>query len=408
VKNIKKLAGALVLSAALTAGCANSGGSSGGGGGGGGGNTASSGPIKIGVIVPLSGPAGPNGKDVLQAIQAEVDIVNQAGGVMGRKVQVVSEDDKSTPASGVTAANDLASKGVSVVMGGWNSPVTLAIQPVLVRAGILNITTIPQAANIIGGADPEAVRLNAGNAVGGYVAGQFIVKKLNGHKVGLLLENDAYGNDAGTYVTKSLQSLGAKVVGTQKFDYTDTDFRIPLSNLASANPDVVFSADAAESSGMPALVTQYQQSGLKATHFAGLGTVSPNVLKLAGGSKVNGLYSADLYFPEAAPFNSYDANKKFVAAFQKASGGTLPDKYAALGAESVMVWAQAVKKANSLDRKAVGGAIQGQTFNDTILGTVSFTADGQMKTPIYPFQVVNGQIKVLDQVAVPDQVWSGR
>lgn len=404
---MKKLAGALLLTAALTAGCANSGGSSGDKGSGGG-NSAASGPIKIGVIVPLSGPAGPNGKDVLAAIQAEVDIVNQAGGVMGRQVEVLSEDDKSTPASGVTAANDLVSKGVSVVMGGWNSPVTLAIQPVLVRAGVLNITTIPQAANILGGADPDAVRLNAGNAVGGYVAGQFIVKKLNGHKVGLLLENDAYGNDAGTYVTKALQDLGATVATTQKFEYTDTDFRIPLSNLAGANPDVVFSADAAESSGMPALVTQYGQSGLKATHFAGLGTVSPNVVKLAGGSAVNGLYSADLYFPEAPPFNSYDANKKFITAFQKASNGNLPDKYAALGAESVMVWAQAAKNAKSLDRHAVATAIQGNSFRSTVLGDVSFTKDGQMKSPIYPFEVVNGQIKVLDEISVPDQVWSGK
>ena len=81
----------------------------------------SKGPLKIGVIVPLSGASGPNGKEVLNAIQVESAAWNKAGGVDGRKIEVISADDKSTPADGVTAANQLASKHVDVVMGGWNS-----------------------------------------------------------------------------------------------------------------------------------------------------------------------------------------------------------------------------------------------------------------------------------------------
>ena len=130
-----------MTAAALTAGCANSADSSTGSSSNDG---ADNGPLKIGVIVPLSGAAGPNGKHVLQAIEAEVDQLNADGGVDGRKVEVLSRDDKSTPATGVSAATDLVSEGVDVVMGGWNSPVTLAMQPVLVRGKVLNITTIPQ------------------------------------------------------------------------------------------------------------------------------------------------------------------------------------------------------------------------------------------------------------------------
>jgi branched-chain amino acid transport system substrate-binding protein len=402
VNTMKKVAGVMAATVVLTAGCANDGGSSAAEGGGSG---DESGPIKIGVIVPLSGPAGPNGQDVLDAIEAEVKIVNDAGGVLGRQVEVVSKDDQSTPAAGVTAATDLVSQGVSVVMGGWNSPVTLAIQPVLVRANVLNITTIPQNATILGGADPEAVRMNAGNAVGGYVAGQFLTNELKAKRVAMLLENDAYGNDAGMYLTKALESQGAEVVATQQFDYATTDFRIPLSTIAGSNPDAVFSANAAESSGMPALATQYAESGITAPHFAGLGTVSPKVIDLAGGAAVDGLYSADLYFPEAEPFIGYEANKEFSEAF-KADTGALPDKYAALGAQSVLVWAKAAEKADSLDRKAVADAIQGQSFTDTILGDVTFTDVGQMESPIYGFTVTGGKIEVLDEVPVPDEVWT--
>jgi branched-chain amino acid transport system substrate-binding protein len=403
VKQFKPIA-AGVASVLMLAACANDGSSSskGGGDNSGGG----SGPIKIGVIVPLSGPAGPNGKDVLQSIKVEVGLINQAGGVLGRKVQVVAKDDQSNPATGVSAANALASSGVSVVMGGWNSPVTLAIQPVLVRANILNITTIPQNASIIGGADPDAVRLNAGNAVGAYSAAEFLTKTLHAKRVGMLLENDAYGSDAGDYLAKELQKSGAKVTSTQKFAYTDTDFRVPLSKLAGASVDAVFSADAAESSGMPALAKQYATSGVKAPHFAGLGTVSPKVVKLAGGSAIDGLYSADIYFPQAPPFSGYPDNQAFIKAYTKASGGELPDKYRALGAEGVDIWAQAVKSANSLDRAKVAAAIHGHSFTNTILGDVSFTAKGQMISKVYGFTVKNGQVSVLDEIPVPDSVWN--
>lgn len=386
--------------ASLLAGCANNGGSSSSG------NAADSGSgrIKIGVIVPLSGPAGPNGKDVLDAITVKAGLVNKAGGVRGRKLEVVSKDDKSDPATGVSAADALVNEGVSVVMGGWNSPVTLAIQPVLVRGGILNITSIPQNASIIGGADPDAVRMNAGNAAGAYAAAQYIDNKLKAKRVAMLLENDAYGKDAGTFLGKRLQQAGVQVVSDQKFDYANTDFRVPLSQVAGSNPDVVFSADAAESSGMPALAGQYAESGVKAPHFAALGTVSPKVVSLAGGAKVDGLLSADLYFPDAAPFKSNPVNTEFVTAFQKTTG-QLPDKYAALGAESVGVWAKAVEKAGGTDRDKVAAAIHGQSFTGTVLGDVSFTAKGQLKTKVYAFTIKGGKVQVLNEIPIPDAIW---
>ncbi|WP_255953481.1 ABC transporter substrate-binding protein [Streptomyces odontomachi] len=381
-------------------GCANnnSGGSSSGN------QDDDSGPIKIGVIVPLSGPAGPNGKHVLKAISTKAELINKAGGVDGRKLKIVSKDDQSDPATGVSAANALVNEKVSVVMGGWNSPVTLAIQPVLVRAGILNITTIPQNASILGKADPDAVRMNAGNAAGAYAAAQYLDKSLKAKRISMLLENDAYGNDAGTFLGKQLKSTGIKVGSKQKFGYTDTDFRVPLSKLARDGSDVVFSANAAESSGMPAMAQQYAKAGIKAVHFAALGTVSPKVVELAGGAKVDGLHSADLYFPKEAPFTSYPKNNEFVAAFQKAAGEA-PDKYAALGAESVDVWAKAVEKAGTTDRDKVSAAIHGQSFKDTVLGDVKFTEDGQLISRVYAFTVAKGKVEVEREIPVPASVW---
>jgi branched-chain amino acid transport system substrate-binding protein len=108
-------------------------------------------PIKVGVIFPLSGGAGPQGQHVTQAIQAMAAIINESGGVMGRQIEILSRDDESTPAVGVSRANELISLGVSLIIEGWNSPVTLAMQPVISRANILDITAISKADPILSG-----------------------------------------------------------------------------------------------------------------------------------------------------------------------------------------------------------------------------------------------------------------
>ncbi|HLU60368.1 MAG TPA: ABC transporter substrate-binding protein [Pseudonocardia sp.] len=398
----KLLAATAAVLAALSVGCANTGS---GAAPGASAPEQDAGPLKIGVIVPLSGPAGPNGAHVLEAIEVMADLVNSEGGCAGRQVEVVSRDDQSTPAAGVSAANDLIAEGVDVVMGGWNSPVTLAIQPVLVRAGILNITTIPQNASILGGADPAAIRMNAGNEVGAHVAARYIADTLQAKRVAMLLQNDAYGNDAGAALRAELEKRGVEVVAEQTFAFTDTDFRIPLSNIAAANPDVVFSANAAESSGMPAMARQYAESGIPAVHFAGTGTVSPTVIELAGGAVIDGLVSADLYFPDVEPFRSLPRNEAFVQAYTQRSGGDLPDKYRALGAQSVDIWCKAVEKAGTTERLAVADAIQGESFTDTVLGDVRFTEEGQQEFAVYAFTVEGGKTKVLEEIPVDEAVW---
>jgi branched-chain amino acid transport system substrate-binding protein len=126
--------------------------------------------IKVGTILPLSGGAGPQGQHVTNAIQTMAALINESGGVLGRKIEIVSRDDESTPAVGVSRATELMSLGVSVIIEGWNSPVTLAMQPVIARGGVLDITAISKADPILSGeGNPLAIRLNSSNSQDGAV-----------------------------------------------------------------------------------------------------------------------------------------------------------------------------------------------------------------------------------------------
>jgi branched-chain amino acid transport system substrate-binding protein len=354
--------------------------------------TGGSGPVKAGIIFPLSGGAGPQGQHVTQAIQVMAALLNSKGGVLGRQIEIVSRDDESTPAVGVSRANELISAGVSVIIEGWNSPVTLAMQPLINRASILDITAISKADPILSGeGNPLAIRLNSSNSQDGTVIANYIAKA---KRVAFLTENDAYGNGAQAAIEVELKKLNSayEKVAEEKFPFAQVDFRVALTNVRAAKPDVTVAINANEGLGMPALIRQAKQSRLPGHLVAAVGTIAPSVIQVAGDSS-EGLIGADIYFPTVEPFASNPQNKEFVAKTEDMFKYT-PDKFMALGATSLQVWAMAVNEVKSLDRELVAKRIRGGTFKDTILGEVTFEPNGQLKSRHYLFTVKDQKLVV--------------
>jgi branched-chain amino acid transport system substrate-binding protein len=352
-------------------------------------------PIKVGLIIPLSGGAGRQGQDVTHAVQGMAALINEGGGVLGRPVEILVRDDESTPAIGVAKANELAAAGVAVVLEGWNSPVTLAMQSVLARAGILDITMISKADAILASAsNPLAIRLNSANAQDAAIIAQYLGSKTKKARIVFVTENDAYGNGAQQGIEAEFKKAGLDytIAQTLKFPFPQTDFRVEITSIRDAKPDYVISINANEGAGLPAFLQQYAQGQVGVPVICTVGTVGPSVIETTG-KAANGLHSADIYFPETEPFASNPENKRFVAQMQK-QFKTEPDKFMALGAASLQVWAKAAAKAGSLDRKAVAGAIRGQEIPGTIFGTVRFEPNGQMQHRHFVFTVKDGKIVV--------------
>ena len=351
--------------------------------------------VKVGTIFPLSGGAGPQGQHVTQAITAMAAVINESGGVLGRKIELVSRDDESTPAVGVSRATELASAGVAVVIEGWNSPVTLAMQPVLARAGILDITAISKADPILSGeGNPLAIRLNSSNSQDGAVIANYIANVAKAKRVAFLTQNDAYGNGAQASIEAELKKMGHayEKVAEEKFPFTQADFRVAITNVRAANPDVTVAINANEGLGMPATIRQARQSRLPGQLVAAVGTVAPSVIEVAG-EAANGLVGADIYFPDVEPFASSPANQRFIAKTREMFNYT-PDKFMALGATALQVWAMAANDLKTLDREAIAKRIRGGSFKNTIMGDVSFEPNGQLGSKHYLFTVQGGKIVV--------------
>jgi branched-chain amino acid transport system substrate-binding protein len=354
-------------------------------------------PVKVGVIFPLSGGAGPQGQHLVKSIQSMAAMINEAGGVLGRQIVIEARDDESTPAVGVSRANELITAGVSVVIEGWNSPVTLAMQPVLSRAGVLDITAISKADPILSGeGNPLAVRLNSSNSQDGAVIADYIANRMKAKRIAFLTQNDAYGNGAQASIEAELKKLNwayEKVV-EEKFPFTQADFRIAMTNVVAAKPEVTIAINASEGLGMPALIRQARQSRLQGQLVAAVGTIAPSVLSVAGDA-ANNLVGADIYFPDVEPFASNPMNKRYVAKVQEQHKMT-PDKFMALGAASLQIWAMAANELKTLEREAIAKRIRGGTFKGTILGDMVFAPNGQLASRHYVFKV-NGQKMVVEQ-----------
>lgn len=352
-------------------------------------------PIKVGVILPLSGGAGPQGQHVTQAIQAMALLINESGGVLGRSLEIVVRDDESTPAVGVSRANDLLGQGVAVILEGWNSPVALAMQPVIARAGVLDITLFASADSVLSGeGNPLAMRLNASNTQGGAAVAQVIAGTLNGKRIAFLTENDAYGNGTQASIEAELKRLGHayEKVAEEKFPFTQADFRVALTNVRAANPDVTVAINANEGLGMPAILRQFKQGRVPGQLLAALGTVAPSVISVAG-EAANGVMGVDIYFPDVEPFASNAVNKRFVSKMQALHNQT-PDKFMAVGAAALQIWAMAANELKTLEREAIAKRIRGGAFKDTVFGDVSFAANGQMQSRTHAFKVQDGRIVV--------------
>jgi len=351
-------------------------------------------PIKVGIIFPLSGGTGPQGQHVNWAIEAMAKMINEDGGVMGRQLRLISRDDESTPAVGVSRASELISEGVDVIIEGWNSSVTLAMQPLIARAGIMDITAISKADTILSGnANPLAVRMNSSNVQDGLVIAKYIAEQ-GAKRIAFLTENDVYGTGAQASIEGALKDMGYEYekVAEELFPFDQAGFRVQLTNVKFAKPDITVAINANEGLGMPAIIRQAKRSRLPGILVAAVGTVAPSVIEVAGDAS-EGLVSADFYFPNTEPFASNKVNQRFVAYTEKLHDYT-PDKYMALGAISLQVWAMAANEAGSLEKEIIATRIRGGSFDNTILGNITFGDNGQLDSNHYIFDVTDQKIVV--------------
>jgi ABC-type branched-subunit amino acid transport system substrate-binding protein len=376
--------GAIIAVAAL--GLASCGSSSSGSGGG----SGSSAPIKIGFVDTQTGPEAIYAKSHIIGAQFAASQASAGGGVLGHKVEVVSEDDQWTPSLGVKGLRDLQAKGVHYVIAGSNTDVCNAEIPLLQQMDMVMFTAGCSTDSQTGPhVNPNLFRVNSTSGTLASAMATFICKQFPSVKrVDALTYNYTTTRSIQTDLNADMKQLCGTVPGTQTSVTDGTGAVLPyLSGLQAK-----LASDSAR------------------TTVLSLNTIGPNLVDFLKTGLSIGLYNrylatfttlsaftsvAAAAAPDVPPVYvsadySYDAftnpeNTTFVTAWKAAHGGTPPNSQELDGYREMSAILAGIRKANSVSTSAVKSALAGLTFGDP---TGTITIDAQSHQGALPMAIV--------------------
>lgn len=198
-------------------------------------------PIKIGQIAALSGGSAQSGEAITRGLSLAIDEINAKGGLLGgRMLVLVQRDDESTPPKGLIAARELISEDVAAIFGGIDTPVSMAMVPVLNKEKRIYMGVWAAGTGITrNGANPNyAFRVSAVDALVDVKLLKFAHQKFGAKKAGLILINNPWGqgNEKGLQAA-SKADPSVEIAGVEKFENNDVDLVPQLARLKDAGAD---------------------------------------------------------------------------------------------------------------------------------------------------------------------------
>lgn len=351
-------------------------------------------PIKIGVVTPLSGTYTPIGQQVRWGLELATKEVNAAGGVMGRQIQLIFEDEEANPSVAVQKAEKLFEvQKVDFLTGTVNSGSTLAVGQIAERAGKLIATTVSFADSITTDkCSPNVFRVNARAGQQATALAAWVSKQKPKAKVFFLGPDYEMGRSTVATFKKTIEGLGATAAGEVFAPLDSKDYTQYFGQLRQAKPEVLYTSVAGNDTVR--LLTQMQDFGLLGNLLVvgASGTVtSQNIAAI--GTAANGFGTGVGY---STQIDSLE-NKKFVDAFRAANKAD-PDLYGADSYGLIYFYKAAVEKAKSTETDKVREAMKDLSW-DTPQGKKTMRGgDHQAIQPMYVVRVDGGQFKIVGDV----------
>ena len=353
--------------------------------------------IKIGVTQPLTGAFAASGNYVAQGAKIAEDEINKAGGVLGRKIQLVIEDNKSNPTEAVATAEKLITKDkVPVMMGAWSSTLTLAVMPKLEEYGVPMLVETSSSGKITTSGNPFVFRISPTSEMEAK-AFEPLVKSLGIKKADFLATNNDFGLGASQEFSKMLKAAGVAVGTTETMDPKAVDFSAQLAKIKASGGDTLFVTTAVEQ--ITLILRQAKEQQLKTRIITTGGSNSPDQLIQQAGDAANG--SAHLvfftpWFPDAVK------NPELATAFVKEWGarkhnvGGLTEGFR--GWDAITTITAAIKAAGKTDSKSIQAALWNVKVKG-INGDIAFIKQGpagresaQNVPSVYLVKIENGKV----------------
>lgn len=199
--------------------------------------------LKFGLVAAMSGQSAKSGEAIVRGLNIAIDEINAAGGISGKKVELVVRDDESNPAKGAVAARELVQREkVVALFGGLDTPVSLAIVPFANSSKVpfMGVWAAGTPITRNGAADNYAFRVSAVDEIVDQALVDYAVKKYSAKKPGMILINNPWGESNEAGLKKALAAKSMQYAGIEKFETGDVDVVPQLTRLKQAGADALF------------------------------------------------------------------------------------------------------------------------------------------------------------------------
>lgn len=341
--------------------------------------------VKIGVFMSMTGTTANFGISSTNGIKMAADEVNAAGGINGKQIELDIQDDRSDASEAATIVTKFVTQdGVAAILGEVASSRSIAAAPIAQNAKIPMLT--PSSTN------PEVTKKGDYifrscfiDPVQGAAIAQFAARTLNAKKAAIMVDrkND-YSTGLEKFISATFTKLGGQMVVTQSYQEGDQDFNAQLTSIKGSNPDVIFVPGYYNDVGL--IAKQARDKGITVPLLGGDGWDAEQLYKI-GGTALNGSFFSNHY----SPYDTDPAVVKFVNDYT-ARYGAKPDALAATAYDAAKIMFDAIKRAGSLDGKAIRDALAATKEFPGVTGKVTFNENRDAVKPIVMIEIKDGGI----------------
>jgi branched-chain amino acid transport system substrate-binding protein len=381
MKHLRLSLVAALAAAALVAGCSKSGGD--------GAPTT----IKVGEFASLTGKEATFGTSSHEGTVLAIEEINAAGGVLGKQLELIFEDNRTTQGESSTIAKKLISSDkVVALLGEVASGRSLEVAPIAQGARIPQISPSSTNPDVTKVGD-YIFRVCFIDPFQGTLLAGFAKNTLKAKKAAIISDVSAqYSVGLAKFFKEAWLAGGGELVAEEKFTGGDKDFKAQLTRIKNTGPDVIMVPTYYTEAGL--IVAQARQLGIKAALIGGDGWEAPQLIEIAGAENLAGTY----YSTHFSPSSSDPLAQKFVAAYKARYNGKVPDAMAALGYDSAMVLADAIRRAGTTDGPALRDAIAATSGFAGATGITTLDANRDASKPAVIITVRDGKFEYVETI----------
>ena len=333
----------------------------------------------IAVAGPMTGGEAAFGDQMKRGAEMAIADFNAKGGILGRKLRLISGDDACDPKQAVAVANKLVSEKAAVVIGHYCSSSSIPASAVYNEGGLLQITPASTNPALTDDAAKKGwnnvFRTCGRDDVQGQVAGKYLADKFKGKKVAVIHDKTAYGKGVADETKKAMNAGGLQEAMYESVTKGDKDFTALVSKMKQAGIDAIYYGGYHSEAGL--MVRQARDQGLQAVFIGADALVTDELFKIAG-KATDGLLMTFSPDPRKNP-----AAKPIVEKFK--AQGFDPEGYTLYTYAALQVFADAAGKAKSVKLDDLSKALKDGSTYQTVVGPIKFDNKGDVVNPEYVF-----------------------